>query len=146
MKTKFEYLRKRLPVVVLAGALSVAGAAASAFTNKSAEKTKSSSALNVPLDETSLPRDGLPRGSFAPIVKKVAPGVVKIETTTTIQNTSTQQLPGFNDPFWRGFFGDQFGQMFPPHQLGPRHQHGLGSGVIVTHDGYILTNNHVVDN
>jgi len=146
MKMIFEQIRKRLPVVIVASALATAGAAL-AYTNKPAHETKSGhAAIKVPLDETTVPRAGLPRGSFAPIVKKVAPAVVKIETTTTIKNASIQQWPGFNDPFWKRFFGDQFGHGIPPQPSGPFHQHGLGSGVIVSKDGYILTNNHVVDN
>ena len=146
MKMIFEKFQNRLPAMALASALVLAGTAL-AFTATSAENTKCCpAALNVPLDETSVPRAALPSGSYAPIVKKVAPAVVKIETTTTIKNLSTDQFRGFNDPFWRHFFGDHFGQMLPPSQLAPQREHGLGSGVIVTKDGYILTNNHMVDN
>ena len=146
MKMKFETFRNRLPALALASALVLAGSAL-AFTGRAVEKGKCcQTALNVPLDETSVPRAGLPGGSYAPIVKRVAPAVVKIETSWTIKNTSTEQFQGFNDPFWRHFFGDQFGQMFPPRQFGQFREHGLGSGVIVSKDGYILTNNHVVDN
>jgi serine protease Do len=86
--------------------------------------------------------EGPNRAGFAPVVKKVLPAVVNISSSKVVKTPAGfGQVP--EDPLFRQFFGNSFGQGFNV----PREQreHGLGSGVIVSPNGYILTNNHVVD-
>src|ERR1044072_1060279 len=81
----------------------------------------------------------MPVASYADTVSKATPALVTIHSEARVRHP--QRVPFMDDPFFRRFFGERAPQQAPNQ---PTRQ-GLGSGVIVREDGYILTNHHVID-
>src|SRR6516162_6895079 len=124
--------------LVLGGAAFIASTSLALNSAPSADTQSKNSALKLKIDESPLNSDQDLNSSYAPIVQKVAPSVVTIFVSSSVPELSRLSDPDLN--FFRPFFGDI------PWQSGALLEHALRSGVIVSPDGYILTNNYVLKN
>lgn len=81
--------------------------------------------------------------SFNNSIKSSVNSIVNISAKKSVNsNINTLPMQMFDDPFFKKFFGEEFTNQFKQNRV----QRSLGSGVIITKDGYIVTNNHVIEN
>ena len=139
-------MKKKIWMITL-GVLTVIGSY-TLFANGKKQSQSFLDQTKTAIVKTAYTQSATPPVDFEKAVAAAVPSIVHIKTMTKFKQVSGRQMPGegqnpfggmFGDDFFKKFFGDGNGSMQVPDQR------ASGSGVIISSDGYIVTNNHVVN-
>jgi serine protease Do len=147
MKTPIQQWKALLKGRTLAAVLMLAltaGFGGYEFLKPASANAASVAPAAAALDDNSVSAISALDHAMETLAAHVTPAVVNV--TVTSRAKQQQQMSGQDQDEIQRFFGPfGFGQQMPQGRQGARVEHGLGSGIIISPDGYIVTNNHVID-
>jgi serine protease Do len=147
MSNWFNNLQRKFTRPVIASALAFALAisvGAYELAKPSPVKAAAMTPAPAPLDDNSVSALLSLDNAMETLAARVTPAIVNVAVTSHMKG---EQAQGDAPEDMQQFFGQFFGHGMPHAQMQPQQQieHGIGSGVVISPDGYIVTNNHVVD-